>query len=196
MGIPVDITKRVTATCDPGNLIQLKWSPRVFLRRNVLSESQVNEILEYARSKIDVRAPLESPLTKSTAVHIEAEPEVLQELSRKLSEWVMIPDTHAEPFLLRRFRPGHSFDAHHDFLSEEDTAGQRVVTVVFFLQAAVEGGQFEFPHADLSITPQQGDAILYHSRLPNAQKDLLSTHRELPSIEGEKWTLTKYYRER
>ena len=65
-----------------------------------------------------------------------------------------------------------------------------------FLEPAVEGGQFEFPNAELNITPKKGDVLLYHNRLPNAQMDLLASNRELPSVEGEKWTLTKYYRER
>ena len=70
-----------------------------------------------------MRAPIENPLSKSTAVFIEPELPVLQELAQKLSEWVMIPDSHAEPFVLRRYRPGQSMDVHHDFVDSEGQYG-------------------------------------------------------------------------
>lgn len=130
---------------------------------------------------------------------IDTDTPELRKLQRKLSEWVMIPEMHSEKFILRRFKPGDFYNAHVDYLEDVSLlgeAGQRTTTVVYFLQNAKEGGTFEFPRVNYPVHSQTGDTLLFHNRLPNAQPDLMSFNMEHPTIEGEKWTLTKYFRER
>ena len=52
-----------------------------------------------------------------------------------------------------------------------------------------------FPRADISFKPSVGDAVVIHNLLPNNKVDPVSLYGEKASI-GEKWTLTKWIRQR
>jgi len=184
--------------CNEGLVRQLRWSPRAFVRKEILTDAKRLEILDLAKSKIDLRTPLHSKGTNSVGVEIESDTFALRSLEKKLSEWVMIPQSHGEKFIVRRYKPGDYYEEHYDFLEEDELGdgGQRASTVVIFLDIPKLGGSVEFPRANYVFEPQLGDTLLYHNRLPNAQKDYVAVIQENIVIEGEKWTLTKHYREK
>lgn len=67
---------------------------------------------------IDIRAPLESDLTKSMAVTLESDTLELRKLDKLLSEWLMLPQSYGEDFIVRKFRPGDAFAEHVDYLTD------------------------------------------------------------------------------
>lgn len=146
---------------------------------------------------LDVRAPIESDLTKSRAVTLSPEILELKKLDKMISEWVMLPQAFGEDFVLRRFKPGDSYSDHVDYFDEfSSDVPQRVLTVVVFLDSPIQGGDVHFPGAELTVHPENGAALLYYNKIPNGQVDVISTHRVSHVLEGEKWTLTKFYREK
>ncbi|XP_043649574.1 prolyl 4-hydroxylase subunit alpha-1 [Drosophila teissieri] len=87
---------------------------------------------------------------------------------------------------------------HTDNLESQDQTvelGDRLTSIMFFMNDVAQGGAFVFPNLNLTIWPQKGSALVWrnldHRMQPN---DLL--HRSCPVIVGSKWTLTKWLHER
>ena len=63
-----------------------------------------------------------------------------------------------------------------------------------YLDTPIKGGETYFPASNIKIPARKGDAVLFHSTLPNADEDYNSLHAGLPVEEGTKWCLTKWIR--
>ncbi|XP_002094894.3 prolyl 4-hydroxylase subunit alpha-1 [Drosophila yakuba] len=88
---------------------------------------------------------------------------------------------------------------HTDNLESQDQTaelGDRLTSIMFFMNDVAQGGAFVFLHLNLTIWPQKGSALVWrnldHRMQPN--EDLL--HASCPVIVGSKWTLTKWLHER
>ena len=71
--------------------------------------------------------------------------------------------------------------------------GQRVGTLLMYLQAPRRGGATVFPDAGLEVTPVKGQALFFGYDRPHESTGTL--HGGAPVIEGEKWVATKWLRE-
>ncbi|XP_033159780.1 prolyl 4-hydroxylase subunit alpha-1 isoform X1 [Drosophila mauritiana] len=88
---------------------------------------------------------------------------------------------------------------HTDNIEMQDQTaelGDRLTSIMFFMNDVVQGGAFAFPNLNLTIWPQKGSALVWrnldHRMQPN--KDLL--HVSCPVVVGSKWTLMKWLHER
>jgi prolyl 4-hydroxylase len=68
--------------------------------------------------------------------------------------------------------------------------------VIISLDPPKQGGETRFEKVDLNVKLDQGDALLFYNRFPNGTVDPLTLHSGLPVLEGEKWIITKWIRER
>ncbi|KAK3034160.1 hypothetical protein RJ639_034656 [Escallonia herrerae] len=87
--------------------------------------------------------------------------------------------------------------------------GQRVATMLMYLSGNVEGGETYFPMAGsgecscggkmvqgLSVKPVKGDAVLFWSMGLDGQSDSSSIHGGCEVLAGEKWSATKWMRQK
>ncbi|KAK8488314.1 hypothetical protein V6N11_068441 [Hibiscus sabdariffa] len=87
--------------------------------------------------------------------------------------------------------------------------GQRIATMLMYLSDDVEGGETYFPKAGtgvcscggkivkgLSIKPIKGDAVLFWSMGLDGQSDPDSLHGGCAVLSGEKWSATKWMRQK
>ena len=72
--------------------------------------------------------------------------------------------------------------------------GQRVGTVVIYLNTPARGGGTTFPDAGLEVAAQRGNAVFFSYDRPDP--GTRSLHGGAPVIAGEKWIATKWLRER
>ncbi|XP_020246622.1 prolyl 4-hydroxylase 1 isoform X3 [Asparagus officinalis] len=87
--------------------------------------------------------------------------------------------------------------------------GQRIATMLMYLTDNVEGGETHFPKAGdgecscggkmvkgLCVKPNKGDAVLFWSMGLNGESDPNSLHGGCEVLKGEKWSATKWMRQR
>ncbi len=74
-------------------------------------------------------------------------------------------------------------------------AGQRIATILIYLNNVSEGGETIFPKINLQISPKKGSALYFHYGNQKGQTDRLSLHSSVPIINGEKWVATKWIRQ-
>ena len=72
--------------------------------------------------------------------------------------------------------------------------GQRVGTLVMYLNTPEKGGGTTFPDVHLEVGPQRGNAVFFSYERPHTSTRTL--HGGAPVIAGEKWIATKWLRER
>jgi prolyl 4-hydroxylase len=99
-----------------------------------------------------------------------------------------------------RYRPGAQYRPHFDYFDPAQPGtqavlrggGQRVATLLMYLNTPLHGGATTFPDADLEIAAVTGHALFFAYDRPHP--DTLTLHGGAPVLEGEKWVATKWLR--
>jgi prolyl 4-hydroxylase len=99
---------------------------------------------------------------------------------------------------------GQQFALHDDFL-EEDVAGhaaqlarrgQRVQTLLIYLNDGYEGGETDFPLLGLKVKGRKGDALMFTNVMADGSPERRMRHAGLAPIAGEKWLFSQWVRDR
>ena len=61
--------------------------------------------------------------------------------------------------------------------------GQRIVTVLIYLNDVVQGGQTSFPQLGLNMQPKQGRALVFFPATVDGHLDPRALHAALPAID-------------
>ena len=81
-----------------------------------------------------------------------------------------------------------------------DVGGQRVATLIMYLNTVEEGGETVFPEANIKVQPIKGNAVLfYYNCTPEGKErkeDPLTLHSGYPVTKGDKWIITKWLRQK
>jgi prolyl 4-hydroxylase len=117
----------------------------------------------------------------------------------RLLDW---PEENGEGLQVLQYRPGAQYKPHYDYFDPAELGsasilqrgGQRVGTLIIYLNTPEQGGATVFPDIGLEIAPQRGKAVFFSYDQPHPSS--LSLHGGEPVLAGEKWIATKWLRER
>jgi len=109
----------------------------------------------------------------------------------------------SEPMSILCYSAGEYYRPHYDYFSPglEVTAkhladgGQRIASAVTCLNAPAAGGGTSFPALDLTVPAVQGDLLWFRNCDDDGRPDPRSIHAGDPVMEGQKWVVTKWFRE-
>lgn len=128
---------------------------------------------------------------------------LLELVNQRIARAVGLPPENAEGLGVLHYRPGESYRPHFDFIPEtpENAAllaarGQRIHTLLVYLNEGFEGGETHFPRLDLKLRPPAGTAVSFGSVTPDGGLETRSLHAGLPPRTGEKWLISKWFRSR
>jgi hypothetical protein len=106
-----------------------------------------------------------------------------------------------EDSAILHYGAGEEYKPHYDFLDatpamapEIANGGQRVATLLIYLNEGYEGGETDFPSARRRFKGRKGDALIFWNVTPNGQPDPLTLHAGLPPKSGEKWLFSQWIR--
>jgi prolyl 4-hydroxylase len=98
------------------------------------------------------------------------------------------------------YRPGEEYRAHFDFFPAEaaqaDASGQRTRTLLVYLNSGYADGETNFITAGMKVKGDIGDAILFHNCDATGAPDRSSLHAGVAVASGQKWLLSKWWREK
>jgi len=121
-------------------------------------------------------------------------------IEQRIAEWTLLPVEHGENFYILRYQQGEKYEQHYDCFPSDSpeigNSGNRVKTLIIYLQKPEQGGETFFPRSDLSVDIEAGDAVLFYNIKPNGDRDIMSLHEGRPVTAGEKWIATKWIREK
>ena len=129
---------------------------------------------------------------------------VTEMIRARISASLRLPLQRFEVSQVLHYAPGQEFKPHHDYFDpaaegfQEEIAlrGQRVATLLIYLNDAFEGGQTHFPSLGFSYRGEIGDSIAFFSVDPEGQPEPLTLHAGLPPTSGEKWIFSQWVRDR
>lgn len=112
--------------------------------------------------------------------------------------------SHSEPMSILRYGQGEFYRPHFDFFSPNlavskqllEDGGQRTASAITYLSAPESGGGTSFPDLDITVPAQAGATLWFRNCSAEGQIDKRSLHAGDPVESGEKWVVTKWFRER
>jgi prolyl 4-hydroxylase len=187
--------------------------PAVALLEGVLDARECDALIELARPRLRPSTVVD-PLTGANreAAHRNSEgmffapgeTPLIDALDRRLSGLMRMPVENGEGLQVLRYGPGTQSTPHFDFLVPSNDAnraslarsGQRVSTLIVYLNDVRAGGETVFPELGLAVSPRKGHGLYFEYANARGELDGRSAHAGAPVVEGEKWAVTKWMRER
>ena len=183
-------------------------APTLRVLDGILSEHECADLIELARPRLqrtltvdtDGRYQVDQRRTSEGMFFAINELPLIGLIEQRLSRLLEIPVNHGEGLQILHYLPGQEYEPHYDWFDPElpsfgpmtQWGGQRIASVVMYLNSPEQGGGTAFPTIGLTITARQGSAVYFAYE----GGDRTSLHAGLPVIRGEKWIATKWLRER
>lgn len=184
--------------------------PRIVLFGNLLSREECEALIAEAQPRMARSKTVETqsggeeinPNRTSEGMFFQrGENGIVATLEARIAKLVNWPLENGEGLQILHYGPGAEYKPHYDYFdpAEPGTAtivkrgGQRVGTLVIYLNDPVKGGGTVFPDIQLEVGPRQGNAVFFSYERPHPATKTL--HGGSPVVEGEKWIATKWLRE-
>jgi prolyl 4-hydroxylase len=185
--------------------------PRVIVFGGLLSDDECDAIIAAAEPRL-ARSETVQMDTGGSEVHAartsrgmffeRGENEVCKRVEARLAKLLSWPVINGEGLQVLHYLPGAEYQPHHDYFDPAKPGtvpivargGQRVATIVMYLNSPEKGGGTTFPDVGVEVGPVKGNAVFFSYDRPHVSTKTL--HGGAPVIAGEKWVATKWLRER
>jgi prolyl 4-hydroxylase len=192
-------------------VLQRLQSPVVATLEGVLTETECEQLIDKARPRLQRSTVVDSPTGTNVAVErrnsdgmffrLREDPFIAQ-LDERLAAIMNGPPENSEGLQVLHYRAGGVYPPHFDFLVPSNPAvahsiarsGQRVSTLIVYLNDVVAGGETVFPEAGFAVVPRRGNGLYFEYTNSRMQVDPRSAHGGAPVMQGEKWIVTKWMR--
>ena len=187
--------------------------PVIAVLDGVLSPEECAQLMQLSSARLQ-RSTTVDPLrgthevianraSDGTFFPLNADPFIAR-LDRRIAALMNRPVENGEGLQVLRYRDGGQYTPHFDYFPPADpgsaaalaAGGQRVASLVMYLNDVQAGGATVFPELGLTVTPRRGAAVYFEYCNSRGQLDPLTLHGGLPVLAGEKWIATKWMRQR
>jgi prolyl 4-hydroxylase len=201
------------STSDGNVSVRLRiQQPEILLLDGVLASEECDELVSRSKEKLRPSTTVDKETGESKVIENRTsfgtffqleEDDFIARLDKRLAEIVNWPLDHAEGLQILNYRKGGEYRPHFDFFPPKDLGsaahtahgGQRIATIVIYLNDVEEGGETIFPKLSLSVPPRKGNAVYFAYHNSKGQVDQLTLHGGAPVLKGEKWIATKWIRQ-
>lgn len=192
-------------------VLQTMRHPRVIVFGNLVSDEECEALIAAARVRLARSLTVETH-TGGEALNVDrtsdgmfferGENEVVARLEQRIADLLQWPVEYGEGLQILRYAPGAQYRPHYDYFDPAEAGtpsilkrgGQRVGTLVMYLQEPAQGGATTFPDVGLEVAPKRGTGVFFSYERPDPATRTL--HGGAPVVAGEKWVATKWLRER
>jgi prolyl 4-hydroxylase len=185
-------------------------NPRVIVFGGLLADEECDALVDLARARlarsetVDIKtggSELNEARTSDGMFFERGENELVSRIEARMAALLNWPLVNGEGLQILRYRPGAEYKPHYDYFDPAqpgtprilERGGQRVASLVTYLNTPAKGGATTFPDVALEVAPIKGNAVFFSYDRPHPVTRTL--HGGAPVIEGEKWVATKWLRE-
>ncbi len=185
--------------------------PRLVLFGNLLSGDECDALIAAAAPRMSRSLTVQTSTggeelnadrTSNGMFFRRGENAVVAAVENRIARLLSWPLVNGEGLQVLHYRAGAQYRPHYDYFdpAEPGTAsivqrgGQRVATVVIYLNEPTRGGNTTFPDAGLEVAAKRGHAVFFAYDHPHPGTKAL--HGGAPVLSGDKWVATKWLRER
>jgi len=183
----------------------------IFYLRGVLSPAECDALVEASAARIRGSTVVDPatgqfvPDTRRTSqgTHFEraADP-VVAAVERRLALLSGLPEPNGEGLQILHYRVGGEYRPHFDYFDPTTPGcalqlkhgGQRLLTIILYLNEVDGGGGTVFPELGLEFLPEKGAALMFASMTRDGALQPQSLHGGSPVTAGVKWIATRWIR--
>ena len=191
-------------------VLSVMRQPRLVVLGGLLSDEECAALLDLARPRLSRSLTVETQ-SGGEEVHVNrtsdgmffqrGENPLVQRIEARIARLLHWPEVNGEGLQVLQYQPGAQYKPHYDYFDPHEPGtprilergGQRVATLIIYLQAPEQGGATIFPDVQLEVAPQRGNAVFFSYDRPHPSTQ--SLHGGAPVLAGEKWIATKWLRE-
>jgi prolyl 4-hydroxylase len=187
--------------------------PQVIVFGDVLSPDECAEMIERSRHRLKRSTTVNPDTGKEDVIrnrtsegiwYQRGEDSFIERMDRRISSLMNWPVENGEGLQILHYGTTGEYRPHFDYFPPDQPGsavhtaqgGQRVATLVIYLNDVPDGGETIFPEAGMSVAAQQGGAVYFRYMNGQRQLDPLTLHGGAPVLAGDKWIMTKWMRER
>lgn len=184
-------------------------NPRLVVFGNLLTRDECDELIAGATSRLE-RSMVTDDGSESTISDVRSswgmyfdrdETPLCKKLDARIAALLDWPTAHTEEMQVLRYGKDQQYEPHHDYFEPEDGAwssvfsrgGQRVGSMVIYLNTPPLGGSTVFPDIPMEVRAVAGNAVFFAYATPDASSRTL--HGGAPVGDGEKWVAVKWFRQ-
>ena len=186
------------------------FQPRVVVFNGILSDEECDALIATAEPKMKRSLTVDNQTggeevnadrTSDGMFFQRGETELVKRLEARIAKLLNWPVENGEGLQILHYKPGAQYKPHYDYFDTSQPGtptilkrgGQRVGTLVMYLNSPTRGGGTTFPDVHLEVTPKRGSGVFFSYDRPHPSTKTL--HGGAPVLEGEKWVATKWLRE-
>ena len=184
--------------------------PHIVVLADLLSSEECDALVEAARPRlsrsltVSVKTGGEEENADRTSQGMffeRGESALIARIEARLAHLLDWPAENGEGLQILRYGVGAEYKPHYDYFDPHEPGtprilargGQRVATVVMYLNEPEAGGGTVFPDVQFECMPRKGHAVFFSYSRPHP--DTRSLHGGSPVLRGEKWIATKWLRQ-
>jgi prolyl 4-hydroxylase len=184
--------------------------PRIVVFGGLLTDAECMELMALAAPRLarsetvganDAGTEVNAARTSDGMFFERGEKPLIATLEARIAELLRWPVDHGEGMQVLRYRPGAEYRPHYDYFDPAHAGtprilqrgGQRVATLVMYLDTPGAGGATVFPDIGLEVASVRGHAVFFSYARPHPSTRTL--HGGSTVLAGEKWVATKWLRE-
>lgn len=186
-------------------------NPRVVVLGNLLSAEECDALIAAASPRLARSLTVEIKTggeeanpdrTSSGMFFTRGETPEVARVEARIARLLNWPMENGEGLQVLNYGPGAEYKPHYDYFDPNEPGtptilrrgGQRVATIVMYLNEPARGGGTTFPDVGFEVAPVRGNAVFFS--YDRAHPSTRTLHGGAPVIEGEKWVATKWLREK
>lgn len=188
-------------------------NPNVAVIDGLLSDVECDKLIQLTNGRMKSSEVVDrqsggsyqSNVRKSEGCHFNrGENAIVQRVEQRIASLTGIAVDCGEPLQMLHYGVAGEYLAHQDFFDPADpgtefltrVGGQRIATLVIYLNNVPEGGDTHFPDLELSVKPKKGAGVYFEYTNLAGQLDARCLHAGTPVARGDKWIATKWLRQR
>ena len=184
----------------------------VYVIENFLSPSECSDIIKSTQGKMSPSTLThysgDKDFRTSKTCYFDKMDTKQNIIEEKICKIMGLSQNTCEPCQIQHYNVGNQFKAHHDYFhpgTEEfekfagDNAnyqGQRTWTFTVYLNDVDKGGDTEFVTLNTPVHPVVGRAVVWYNLKEDGSPNERTMHRGTPVEKGEKYIITKWFRDR
>lgn len=186
---------------NPNNFIE----PKVY--ENIITPDEANYLLEKSKNDFEdshILGGLDTSIRKSKTCWINKYDDIVTKIIQRVCNMGNYKFENAEDLQIVKYGPDGYYNEHHDSCCDNSDeckdfvkrGGNRVLTMVIYLNNNFEGGATRFINLNKDIKPKEYSGILFFPMNKTGDKcHANSLHAGLPIKSGEKYIANVWIRE-
>ena len=184
--------------------------PQIVVFANLLDEAECDELVALAKARLTRSETVEldtggsevnEARTSEGMFFHRGETALVARIEARIAALLQWPVENGEGLQILRYRTGAEYRPHYDYFDPAQAGsatilkrgGQRLASLVMYLNTPTRGGATTFPDIGLDVMPMRGHAVFFS--YPRPHPDTRTLHGGAPVQEGEKWVATKWLRQ-